>query len=417
MPVGPKHPGLQQKFEDALRVLLKDGATLKAREIVTAISKDGKRFRIASAECGDLETNSANYMNRAKAAEVVESGGPWAGYWLHALETSVQEASSLQAEAEKTDKPPGASKRQHWESFLHLPLTVALSGRFSGRVKSLPNATDSVRWGNPDMLMLRPSPLERLQEYNADLSPTAFRVVDVTPECILASIEVKGGLERDRPSMFTAIAEVAANSRWANEAWLVFVDWKPHTGGLDEDIVALARSVEVGLLEVVMTQDSDHDDAWSLETALHHAAPTRATLRIGELTEKRIGVLGAALRLLTEWSSEPEQTFLDVDHADQKARVLLHQAVGNLRTQKGFSGGGPLRDLLAPLIESDADAVSRALRATLRSAASLAAMDDESSADLLKAIVSAADTAMVRTVAEDFERDLAAFVPAETAGV
>jgi hypothetical protein len=293
--------------------------------------------------------------------------------------------------------------RQHWESLLHLPLTVALSTHFSSRVVSLENATDNVRWGNPDMLMLRPSPLSRVQEFDPSLDPAAFRVVDVSPECILASIEVKGGLDRDRAKLFTAIAEAAANSRWANEAWLVFVDWDPTEQGIDEDVVSLARSVEVGLLEVRPTEKMR-----SLRTIVHHAAPTRATLRIGELTRERVGVLQEAQALLKLWSQD-ETTFLDVDRAEQKARVLLQQAFGNLRRQKGFIASGSLRDLMQPLRGSDIDReyVDAMLKATMRTGAVAAGIDVEG--DLASVLADAADNAVIKKVADAFRADLQAF--------
>ena len=78
------------------------------------------------------------------------------------------------------------------------------------------------------MLMVRPSLLSRINDYDKELDPELFNTIDATHECILASIEIKGGLERHRSALFTAIAEAAANSRWANEAWLAFVDWEPH---------------------------------------------------------------------------------------------------------------------------------------------------------------------------------------------
>ena len=167
------------------------------------------------------------------------------------------------------------------------------------------------------MLMLRPSPLARLQEYDRDLDPDLFSAMDVTPACILALIEVKG-LELDRALLFTAIAEAAANSRWANEAWLVFVDWKEEKRALDSDVVSLARSVEVGLLEVQLASE-----AQTMQVVVHHAAPTRPTLRVGELTQDRVGVLRAAQELLREWQSG-SATFLDIDFPQHKLRVLIH---------------------------------------------------------------------------------------------
>jgi hypothetical protein len=253
------------------------------------------------------------------------------------------------------------------------------------------------------MLMLRPSPLSRVQEFDPSLDPAVFRAVDVSPECILASIEVKGRLDRDRAKLFTAVAEAAANSRWANESWLVFVFRDPAEQGLDEDMVSLARSVEVGLLEVRPTEKPH-----SLRTIVHHAAPTRATLRIGELTRERVGVLQAAQALLKLWSQDVT-TFLDVDHAEQKARLLLEQAFGNLRRQKGFTASGSLTDLLKPLrgSENDREYVNAMLQATMRTGAIAAGIDVEG--NLANVLADAVDNAVIKKAADTFKADLQAF--------
>jgi hypothetical protein len=416
----PKHPGLQQKFEQALLDVLSGGKPLKAREILASTGKVQTKFGITTEELDDLNNNFANYAARAKDAGVIVSGGPWGGYELPGTRGGaarsappVSEAKPLSysgaqpSEAPSEFEPVAAPRRQHWESFLHLPLTVALSRQFKSRVVSLRNVTDNVRWGNPDMLMLRSSPLARVEERDSALEPDVFHLVDVTPECILASIEVKG-LARDRKELFTAIAETAANSRWANEAWLAFVYWEKADQGLDEDVVSLARSVEVGLLEVQVSGDCDKP---VLQTTIHHAAPTMPTLRIGELTAERVNVLLTAQSLLKEWQSGLESgqtTFIDVPFAQQKARLLIQQALDNLRTQKGFIGDDSLLELLAPLRANpeDADYVASILGATLRSAAIAGEVDTEAD---LTAVVGDAAGSLVWTKAEAFRRDLSAF--------
>lgn len=411
MPRAPKHPGLQQKFERVLLEVLAGGKSLKARELVDGATSLKGRYGITDDEAEDLDQNFANYAARAKDAGVIVSGGPWGGYQLStpAVTGAAGTAAPAAAAALTATTPTSTAAealpapRQHWESFLHLPLTVALSTHFSSRVVSLENATDNVRWGNPDMLMLRPSPLSRVKEFDPSLDPAAFRVVDVSPECILASIEVKGGLNRDRAKLFTAVAEGAANSRWANEAWLVFVDRDPIEQGLDEDVVSLARSVEVGLLEVRLTEKMR-----SLRTIVHHAGPTRATLRIGELTRERVGVLQEAQALLKLWSQE-ETTFLDVDRAEQKARLLLQQAFENLRRQKGFIASGSLTELLQPLrvLGKDHEYVDAMLKAAMRTGANAAGVDVEG--DLVSVLAEAADNAVIKKVADAFRADLQPF--------
>ncbi len=244
--------------------------------------------------------------------------------------------------------------------------------------------------------------MARVQDYDPEIYPELFARVDVTPDCILASVEVKGILDRDRTVLFSAISEAAANSRWANEAWLVFVDWRFSDRSLDEDVVSLARSVEVGLLEVKI-----EPNAPTLRVTIHYAAQTRATLRIGELTRARAGVLRSAQVLLGEW--EPRGTFLDVDYADQKLRVLIQQALSNLRTQKGFTGGGAMADLLAPLRASAEDKayVAGSLQASLRTAALSAGVED--GANLAPIVCEAGDSELTKRVADALSADMAEF--------
>ncbi len=398
----PKHPGLQAKFDSLLAALLANGTSLKTTEIQEAARTRAGDFALSAEEVEDLRSNFANYIKRAKDGGLVSSNGAWGGYRL----SSAGEPATRAAETpdddgpEATDAPRDAGRR-HWESFLHLPLTMALSEQFSARVQSLSNALDNVRWGNPDMLMLRSSALSEIDDLHPLLDPAAFRIVDGSPECILASIEVKGGLDRDRAKVFTAISETAANSRWANEAWLVFVDWNPTDAPLADELVSLARSVEIGLVEVRIGEGGP------LRLIVHHTAPTRPTLRIDELPRERVGILRAAQELLAKWK-QGEMTFLDVDGAEHKARVLVQQALANLRAQKGFAGAASLADLLAPLRRDDAAWLDQALKASLGLAAQAAGLSVD--ADLLAILGDACDQALVKREADAMRADLEALL-------
>jgi hypothetical protein len=403
----PKFPELQQKFHSALLKILQGDETQGARQIVEAIRASPDAFSITPDEAEDLDRNFANYAARAKSAEVIVSSGPWGGYRLAPKESgkappvpSEERPGMPEGQPPAQDGPqPVAPRRQYWESLLHLPMTVALSAQYSARVESLPTAVDNVRWGNPDMLMLRPSPLARVQDYDPELDPKVFSLVDASPECILASIEIKK-LTRDRAALFSAISEAAANSRWANEAWLAIADWEQSSEPIDEDVLSLARSVEVGLVEVGLRSDSP-----DLQVTIHYAAPIRSNLRIGELNRDRMGVLRAAQSLLATWHSE-QPTFLDVDSADQKARLLLQQAFSNLRSQVGFTGASSLGELLRPLRAKPEDAayVSRLLEATVRCAALAGVMEP---GDFVRRLEDAADNALIRKDAEAFRADIA----------
>ncbi len=183
------------------------------------------------------------------------------------------------------------------------------------------------------MLMLRQNVLAGRIEDSEELKLSAepFRLIDNSPECILSSIEVKYDVVTDRSKMFGALAEAAANSRWANESWLVFMDPKPSE--ILPDIIPLARSIEVGILEVRISRDS-RENARVLELKVHCEAPIRSALRFSELGDDRDSVLKEVDELLKDWQGE-EPTFLDADGAPAKAVRLLQQAFVNVRNQSG----------------------------------------------------------------------------------
>jgi hypothetical protein len=426
MPRPPKYPGLQQRYEQALSKLLADGQTLKAREILDGVRQKASDFGISPGECDDLDANFANYTARAKDASVVVARGPWGGYKLSSVagaEGDAVAASPTATELSSADDSAQPSRKpsQYWESFLHLPLTVALSSHFSGRVKSLSNSCNPTKWGNPDMLMLRPSALTQMRDRNPELDPTLFRLVDVTPECILASIEVKACRGRNRAFLFSSISETAANSRWANEAWLVFVDRNPTEQEIDEDVVSLARSVEVGLLEIRVESKDDPESkdgpedtlrtVLHLRPVLHHAAPTRPTLRVGELGSARADILLAAQDLLRAWQQNDVLTFLDVERAERKGRVLIQQALDNLCTQRRFIEPARLADLIGSWACSDEDRkyVRDLLEATVVSVADAAGVSAGNAAETIKILIATDDTKLVREPVDELRIALDAF--------
>ncbi len=385
MPRNYKYPGLQEKFENVLTKVLAGRESVSVREVKTMVASAGVEFGIDPEQLADIGLNFSNYATRAKDAGVLISGGPWAGYRLARASVAsdhpaapdtirVPRQALFGVQAASLEQP---KTRQHWESFLHLPLTIALSSRFSSTVLSLPTATDAVRWGNPDMLMVRANTLVQAEEDDSELDAELFQLVDATPQCVLSSIEVKGGLERDRAQMFTSISEAAANSRWANEAWLVFMDWEPSEQGLDDDVVSLARSVEVGLLEMRYEQK-----AGTLRTIVHHAAPIRTSLRVDDLklsTRERSGLLRHAQKLLAGWQ-EGVEYFLAREGDELKALQLARQSVQNLRRQKGFtSSAASLPTLLEPLRSDpvDSDFVDGVLASAIRMLAQRTASDED----------------------------------------
>ncbi len=335
MPRPLTFPGLQPKFERALQDILAKEA-LSGRDIQEAVKARAAQFDLSQPELDDLFRNFANYIARAKEADVVRSGGPWAGYQL----SRVSSPPSPEMPNVLRDERPS---RRPIESAMHLVATCALSTNFGSRVSSLPTTVDTVAWGNADMLMLRGNPSrQRLEDSNLD--PDLLKLADSSPECILSSIELKYGLERNRRLWFQAVAEAAANSRWANESLLVHVSPEPQPAALDDEVVSLSRSAEIGILEVSAIQ---RDGRRSLETRIIVAPPQRPFLRLAELSGNRVGLLQEAHEILRSWNQNVV-TFLDEEGAPKKLLRLLLQAIANLRRQPSF-GSRSLAEALAAI--------------------------------------------------------------------
>jgi hypothetical protein len=339
MPRPPKIPGLQQKFESALQKILAKGP-LSTGDIQRQLENQRSQFGLADAEVEDLGKNFANYISRAKDADVVRSGGPWAGYQL------------VRAGGPSPPPPePGVEsvpERPPWrptEASMHLVATCGLSLQFGARVSSLPTTVDPITWGNADMLMLRGNPSRQRLEASG-LDPALFRLADSSPECILTSSELKYGLERNRKPWFQAVAEAAANSRWANESLLIHIPADPQTAPVDEEVVSLARSAEIGIVELSIAPPTDGRRA--LETRVVSPAPQRPFLRLAELSGNRVGLLQVAHDLLQCWSGDVV-TYLHEEGAPRKLLRLLRQALENLKRQAGFTPPQSLKASLARL--------------------------------------------------------------------
>lgn len=332
-----KFPGLQPKFEAALQIVL-ESKPLSGGDIQSTLASRSHEFNLSKEEIAELRKNFANYIARSKEADFIRSGGPWAGYQLVRAPGGVP--ASLQS---GTPTPVDQQPRRPSESAMHFVATFALSLHFGARLKSLPITVDPITWGNADMLMLRGnSSRQRLEDSNLDAE--ILRLADSSPECILSSVELKYGLERNRRSWFQAVAEAAANSRWANESLLVHISSEDHSAPIDEEVVSLARSAEIGILEVSL---SSAENRRMLDLRVLVAAPQRPFLRLNELSGNRVGLLKEAHALLRTWS-DLVVTFLDEDGASAKLLRLLRQAFDNLRRQSGFVGPRGLTEGFAP---------------------------------------------------------------------
>lgn len=338
MPKPPKYPGLLPKFERALQDILASEA-LRGSEIQARLRARAGEFGLTAEELGHLQKNFANYIARAKESELIGSGGPWAGYQLNRVVPPPTVQSGKPTEAEREWRP--------LEGAMHLVATCALSIQYGSRVASLPKSTDDVAWGNADMLMLRGNPSRQRLE-NSNLDPEILKLADSSPECILTSIELKHDLQRSRRRWFSAVAEAAANSRWANESLLVHVSPEPQLDAIDDEVISLARSAELGIIEVSAFQRDGHR---SLETRVIVAPPHRPFLRLAELSGLRAGLLQEAHKLLHCWNQDIV-TFLDEEGAERKLLSLLRQAILNLRRQSGFGDRRPLAESLSALVSA-----------------------------------------------------------------
>ncbi len=419
-----KFVGLQQKFERVLRRALAGGGPVGGGEIRASAERDRAEFDITKDELEHLNKNFANYIGRAKDRGVVLSNGPWGGYVLLAPSELVDPQSTAASVADNelassmpslvpADEAVGAQKRvnQHWESLLHFPLTVALSQHFKARAYSLPNTSDREVWANPDMLMIRASSRTELSDYfDDDGDADVFRSVDASPDAILSSIELKWSLGRRRDRWFTAIAETAANSRWANESWLIFMDPSGSDERLEDEVLSLARSAEIGVLELRVDRDSN-----ILVLHIHQHAPVRTTLRTRELGAGRQGTLRAARDFLLEWTSEDSnsddasKSYIAADEAKHKARVLFGQSLDNLRRQKGFTAPESLTERWQPLrVDNESQTLfDRLIKASLSSIANAAQLSDGS--DVLDILKLANDETYCVVEAEKIRKDIDTF--------
>lgn len=76
MPRPHRFPGLQPKFEKALQTILAAEA-LSGPDIRAVLQARASEFDVSPPELADLLRNFANYIARAKEADVIQSGGPW----------------------------------------------------------------------------------------------------------------------------------------------------------------------------------------------------------------------------------------------------------------------------------------------------------------------------------------------------
>ena len=324
-------------------------------------------------ETAYMQNNGANLMTFAKAEGRLISMGKKQGYRLPGP-SEVQPVSSVSSHMHEADEDDDsepntaatASVRQ-WEGFLHFAATLVLSKAIKGLVVSLPKAQgEQASFSNPDMVVVRDrySHLEEELESHLD----AIRQFGAEARYVLSSVELKYGI-KNRKNFILAVSETTANSSWANESWLVFmqqpsVDRSGMDKFPDENMLEIARRSEVGVLEIIVATDGSY-----LDYMTHVYAKTRPVLTVttsNELDTKYLQIAKDALESFRQ--KEKDATPRPV----QRAVALLRQANKNLEKQAGFGSDEALSTSLVALRTAnplDYTKIAEALPETLMDAA------------------------------------------------
>lgn len=369
-------PGLVDKFHRALAETMRSGDTISSTDILGQIEKAKEQFGISDQEYEHLEANRGYYFRRAKEEGVIEGRGRGrsGGYGLVAA-AHADDSDETGPEGSVELGPPivvqGVNGNTPWESFLHVAASLMLAWEFQAEVRSLPAKGVNVKWANPDLLMVRASGLERRRReigarYSAILEK--LRKVDSTPSLILSSIELKFDIANDRSKMFRAIAEAAANGRWANETWLVFMNREPQ-GTIDRTALELAQSTGVGIMEIEVVE--------GLLACQRHREPELRPLVLADhhLTFNADSLLNVAGDMIERFSGN--ESWLDqVD--DVTGLVELIRTLGdNLACQTGFKSSDGLETGFRTLHSRDAQWTRRICSAVLDTLPSLIDRSEE----------------------------------------
>ena len=414
------YPALRQKFERLLREYLQVDEPMLSPKILTLANDNAGNLNMNESELAFLSNNLHNQLRKAEREGIIVSAGKKRGYRLSKDIDEIFPKDETQSDKKKKNKPSKAKSQkteEPWESLLHLPISIALAKELDCLVCSLPTTTGKTLWGNPDILFIRSTPSRNLFEHDKDLDLEIFKRVDDTPELILASAEIKY-LSARRSDFFQAIAECAANSRWANETWLIFARDENKGEPVEEDILSLARSSEVGLFEIFV--DPEDVDEPELLIKVHHEAPTRTSLRLKGMaqhqqTSKKL--LEIAQRLIRDWDDAPDsvqegfqtEKFFDLaEESTGKAVILMHQALANLKLQRGFSSASDFSTSLENLRKNDEKLINKWIEASVRSCCDTASCDPTGKTlkGLIKMLGTASKAGLLQSKLDEFTQYL-----------
>lgn len=326
-----KFPGLQEKFENCLRIGFKEKPSVSMNEflkIITSLSKD-ETTQISADEHADLQRNLSNYITRALDNEVIVSLGRKRGYRLVEKITETTGDNNDIEMQQIADYGTDISK----ESFLHFPATLLLSKSFNSRVFSQPSKSNSQPWGNPDMLMIRENLILELFD-DEELGLEILKNVDASPKLIMSSIELKYSLKTKR-EILNALSQTAINGSWANENWLVYFESFVE---FDEDCMDLAKASGIGIMQISLTEDKMYEINRLLPAKQNNTLKLNSKFNLHKKQLLEDIIVG--IKTFNEEGSYMRQ---DGDYA--KLSKLLLQAVENCTKQRNLVGTDLIQDL------------------------------------------------------------------------
>lgn len=330
-----KFVDLQEKFEKALIELEREKASTnpnkqnlyKTEDLISMIEPHRLKYEISEEELNDLKANSANYIYRAKENQIITSFGTKQGYKIN------PESQSDNSSTDTNNSANSTQEYEYWESFLHFVGSIMLSKEFDSKIISLPHKTSNLKWGNPDMIMIRDNWTYNSSESNFKLD--LISKVDSSPKYILSSIELKYGLDGNRANVLNALSETAINGSWANENWLVYMNSSEDCQDFDADSFDFAKRNGIGLIEILVSDSSSNPNI-KLKRVLN--AEKRNYLQLNmEFTKKnnKTNLLNYINQIISEF--EEFGSYREQDGNYFKLSELLYQAFNNLTTQKGFA--------------------------------------------------------------------------------
>ena len=332
-----KKGGLQQEFEKMLTNNFEVEKKFTTPEVRTKINSLDIDEETKSSWLNGLKT----YLTRATQSEIIRSFGQRRGYEL--INSGIDISKDLKNDNKKSKNCKTIKTQEHqnaqWESFFHLIASNMLCKKFNARVISLPKKQDNVKWGNPDMIMIRDSMF-----FNANNRLDNLEKVDSRPVWTLSSIELKFGLNGKRNSWLDALMEASINGSWANENWLVYMDRHDELQNINEydidiDAIDFARRNGIGIVNIKLVKT---DNAYGFSSHIVCEATYRAYLDLNNKFLADDTGKAERDRLYSEISTalknyEDKENYLNIMNNDHyRFYHFLSDLRSNISKQPGF---------------------------------------------------------------------------------